>query len=157
MKFNEINFEKTTPTTAKNKARKTVTDLTYEMYVEMLGAENVSRVGDSEISICIGTRTDSDGFDREVCVNIAPTAKEVEDRATTKQGVLPAYDRAEAEAEYIDKIKDRDAKKEIKEKQKKANEKKLKEAKAKKLAEKQAQMTKELEDLKSEDTDESTD
>lgn len=135
-KFTTVNFEGTTSTKAKNLAREATVNFLFEVLKEALGEENVSMVGASEISIAVGSRADSDGFDHEVNVNIAPTAKEPEDRATTKN-VYEAYDRLfEAEEYAKDKAKKETEKKKKEEAKEKAK-KKLEEKKAKDAAEKE--------------------
>lgn len=151
--FNTVDFSKTTPTTAKNKARSAMVDFINETMIETFGAENVSKVGDSEISIAIGDRVDSDGFVREVCVNISPVAKEVEDRAASKN-IYEAYDRL-AIAEYYEKEKaKKEEEKKKKEDAKKKAQEKLKEAKAKREEEKKRRITEKLANKK--DPDEET-
>lgn len=134
--FATIDFKGTTSTKAKNLAREATVNYLFEVLKEALGEENVSMVGASEISIAVGTRADSDGFDHEVNVNIAPTAKEPEDRATSKN-VYEAYDRlGEAEEYAKDKAK-KEAEKKKKEEAKEKAKKKLEEKKAKDAAEKE--------------------
>ena len=93
-----VNFDGMTITKAKAMAREATVEFLYEVFKEVLGEENVSMVDYSELSVCVGTRKDADGNEHEVNVNLAPMAKDMEERVT-KTKTFPAYDRVdEAEA-----------------------------------------------------------
>lgn len=74
------------------------------------GAENVSITGSNEVAICVGTRTNSAGEDNEVCVALKPTAKDFEDRKTTKKSFV-AFDRLAAAALYAESLGEKEAEK----------------------------------------------
>lgn len=154
--FKTVDFKGTTATKAKNMAREITVDFLYEVLKDALGEENVSMVGASEISIAVGVRPDADGFDHEVNVNIAPVAKEPEDRAANKN-VYEAYDREFEAEEYAKKIEKKENEKKKKEEAKELAKKKLEEKKAKDAAEKEAKIRAKMETKNKEENDKEED
>ena len=74
MDFNEYKNDKTTASAARN----IITEDLIRYYIEKLGEENVSLIGDNEFAICLGLRKDKDGFDREVVATIKPVIKKMQ-------------------------------------------------------------------------------
>lgn len=128
------NFE--TVTAVKNEARRIAAEMIRELFIEKLGAENVSEIGSNEIAVCLGTKDLTDGTTAEICVAIKPTAKDFETRKTTKK-TFTAFERIiEEEAWETEKKEkaDKKAKAEV-EKAKKIAEGKTTKSKAEKQAE----------------------
>ena len=112
-----------------------ITDL-IDMFSEKYGADNVSIVGNSEIAVCIGTKTLLDGTEGEVCFTVKPVAKDFDIRTTESGKVFLPYERlAEADSYEIEKTeKEKEAEKKAKEREEKK--KRDKEAREKAKAEK---------------------
>ena len=112
-----------------------ITDL-IDMFSEKYGADNVSIVGNSEIAVCIGTKTLLDGTEGEVCFTVKPVAKDFDVRTTESGKMFLPYERlAEADSYEIEKTeKEKEAEKRAKEREEKK--KRDKEAREKAKAEK---------------------
>lgn len=134
-----IDFSKCKSQTAiKNKTREAVVEMLINLLVEQCGADNVSIVDKSEISVAITTAKCSDGTENEICFNIKPVVKDFDDRTTESGKKIKAYERIK-EADSYEAIK---SQKEIEaeEKARKNAEKKERDriAREKKKAEKEA-------------------
>lgn len=95
MNFNEMK----TTANVKAAAREMVFEKLLNFFKNELGDSNVSIIGANEIAICVGYRNNSYGKSQEVCVVIKPTAKDFENRKTTKKSFV-SFDRIAAENEY---------------------------------------------------------
>lgn len=95
MNFNEMK----SATEVKNAARAEVFEKMMNFFANEYGEDNISLIGSNELAICVGTRNDAVGNGREVCVVLKPTAKDYENRVTTKK-TFAAFDRAAAVKEY---------------------------------------------------------
>ena len=85
----------------KNAAREEIFTKIMEFLSDEYGTENVSLVGSNEVAVCVGTRKNSIGEENEVCVVLKPTAKDFEDRKTTKKTFV-AFDRLAAATAYTE-------------------------------------------------------
>lgn len=94
----------------KNAAREEVFTKIMEFFRNEYGTENVSLIGSNEVAVCIGTRTNSAGEENEVCVVLKPTAKDFEDRKTTKKTFV-AFDRLAAAELYAEACAEKKAEK----------------------------------------------
>ena len=98
--FNECK----TAANVKTKVRETAFSDLVEAFSEKYGADNVSVVGASEIAVCIGTRTLTDGTEGEVCFTVKPVAKDFDIRTADSGKVFLPYERlAEADAYEVEK------------------------------------------------------
>ena len=117
-------------TAVKNEARKIAFEMIKTFFTEKLGEENVSIIGNNEIAICLETKDLADGSTSEICVTFKPTAKDYENRKTTKK-TFEAFERLiEAdlyEAEQQEKADKKAEKEKAKEKKIEADEKARKE------------------------------
>lgn len=115
------NFNEMKNTTAvKNAARKEIFEKIMDFLTSEYGADNVSITGSNEVAVCIGTRRDSSGNENEVCVVIKPTAKDFENRITSKK-TFTAFERLTAAKEYeisCEEKAEKEAKKEAEKAQK---------------------------------------
>lgn len=92
-----------TVTEVKAQARKIGMDFLKENLIEVFGEENVSQIGDSEYAVAVGTKSDTDGFEHEVCITFKPTTKEFMDRTTAKKTFEEFNRLDEAEAYELSK------------------------------------------------------
>ena len=99
-----------TATAVKNEARRIAAEMLKEFFLEKFGAENVSVVGSNEIAVCLGTKDLADGTTAEVCITVKPTAKDYENRKTTKK-TFEAFERIVEEEAYEMECKDKADKK----------------------------------------------
>ena len=142
-KMTSFNFDECKDMTAvKNKIRELMFEISFKAYCEIFGEENVSKVitdekGTKEIAVALGTKTNSDGFNVEVCATAKFTAKEWEERKTSTGKRVEMFDREFSANEYI-RILDEKA-----EKEKKAKEEKEKKAKEKQEEKERKRMEKE--------------
>lgn len=126
------------PTNVKTKVREIAFADLVEAFSEKYGADNVSVVGASEIAVCIGTRTLTDGTEGEVCFTIKPVAKDFDVRTTDSGKTFLPYERlAEADAYEVEKT-EKEAKAEELAQKRAAKKKADAEARAKLKAEKEA-------------------
>lgn len=93
--FNEMK----NATAVKIAARKEVFEKIMDFLANEYGASNVSITGSNEVAVCVGTREDVSGNENEICVVIKPTAKDFENRTTSKKTFV-AFDRLAAAEEY---------------------------------------------------------
>ena len=94
-----------TPTTIKNEARVAAFEALRVALAEVYGAENVFRVGDTEVAVKVADAPSGE----PIYATFAPTVKDFVDRAT-KTKTVKAYDlTAEVEA-YEAKVKGREVK-----------------------------------------------
>ena len=117
----------------KKKVREIAFTETYKAYCEIFGTDNVSIVGQSELAVCVGTRTLKDGTVGEVCFTEKPVAKDFDVRTTDSGKVFLPYERlAEADAYEVDKDeKERKAEEDAKKRKEKAEREKAAREKAK--------------------------
>lgn len=123
-----INLEKCkTQTSIKNKVREAVFEKLIELLTVEFGEENVSIVGNSEVSTAVTLVKCSDGSEGEVCFNIKPVIKDYEQRTTTTK-TFSAYERLlEADAYEAEKSeKEKQAEEKAKKKAKKIEKDKIK-------------------------------
>ena len=100
MEINMTNFnEMKNATAVKTAARKEIFEKIMCFLANEYGADNVSITGSNEVAVCIGTRRDASGNENEVCVVIKPTAKDFENRITSKK-TFTAFERLTAAREY---------------------------------------------------------
>lgn len=114
--FNEMK----NATAVKTAARKEIFEKIMDFLTSEYGADNVSIIGSNEVAVCIGTRRDASGNENEVCVVIKPTAKDFENRITSKK-TFTAFERLAAEKEYeisCEEKAEKEAKKEAEKAQK---------------------------------------
>lgn len=127
-------------TAVKGKAREIGFTAMLEHFVTLYGEDNVSIVGNSEIAVCVGTRTLADGTEGEVCFTVKPVAKDFDIRKTDSGKVFQPYERVkEADVYEVTKTeKERKAEENarIKAEKKARDEKARAERKAKAKAEK---------------------
>ena len=122
--FNECK----TPANVKTKVRETAFNDLVDAFSGKYGVDNVSIVGASEIAVCIGTRTLTDGTEGEVCFTVKPVAKDFDVRTADSGKVFLPYERlAEADSYEIEKTK---KEKEAEQKAKEREEKKKRDAEA---------------------------
>lgn len=93
--FNEMK----NATAVKTAARKEIFEKIMCFLANEYGDDNVSITGSNEVAVCIGTRKDASGNENEVCVVIKPTAKDFENRITSKK-TFTAFERLTAAREY---------------------------------------------------------
>lgn len=125
-----------TPANVKGKVREIAFADLVEAFSEKYGADNVSVVGASELAICIGTRTLTDGTVGEVCFTVKPVAKDFDVRTADSGKVFLPYERlAEADAYEVEKD-EKEAKAEALAQKREAKKKADAEARAKLKAEK---------------------
>lgn len=128
--------EKKTAASVKSAVREIAFADLVAAFSEKYGAENVSTVGSSEIAVCVGTRTLTDGTEGEVCFTVKPVAKDFDVRTTDSGKVFLPYERlAEADAYEVEKTeKEQKAEQKAKERaeKKKRDEEARKKAKANK-------------------------
>lgn len=100
-----FNFDECkTPANVKGKVREIAFSDLVEAFSEKYGVDNVSTVGASEIAVCIGTKTLTDGTTGEVCFTIKPVAKDFDVRTADSGKVFLPYERlAEADAYEVEK------------------------------------------------------
>lgn len=91
--------------TAKNISRMALLEILRAAAIEARGEDMVTQVADGEFSVCMGIY---DG--EELCINVAPTAKEPVDRKTEKKEFV-AYNRLAAGEAYQEKLAEREKKK----------------------------------------------
>lgn len=114
--FNEMK----NATAVKTAARKEIFEKIMDFLTSEYGADNVSITGSNEVAVCIGTRRDASGNENEVCVVIKPTAKDFENRITSKK-TFTAFERLTAAKEYeisCEEKAEKEAKKEAEKAQK---------------------------------------
>lgn len=128
--------EKKTVAEVKKSVRETAFADMLTAFSELYGADNVSIVGNSELAVCIGTKTLTDGTIGEVCFTVKPVSKDFDIRTTESGKVFLPYERlAEADSYEIEKTeKEKEAEKKAKEREEKK--KRDKEAREKAKAEK---------------------
>lgn len=130
--FNECK----TSASVKTKVREIAFADLVSAFSEKYGTDNVSVVGSSEIAVCIGTRTLTDGTVGEVCFTIKPVAKDFDVRTTDSGKVFMPYERlAEADAYEVEKT-EKEQKAEQKAKERDEKKKRDAEARAKAKASK---------------------
>lgn len=118
--FNGEEFK--SATAVKNYVRKSAFDMLKDYFADRFGADNVSIVDSNTVCVCIGTVVDEDGFEREVCFTVKPTAKDFFDRVSPSTNKpIPAFDRLDAQEEYS--VVQREKEKKELEKKKKKEEK----------------------------------
>ena len=97
--FNGEEFK--SATAVKNYVRKSAFDMLKDYFADRFGTDNVSIVDSNTVCVCIGTVVDEDGFEREVCFTVKPTAKDFFDRVSPSTNKpIPAFDRLDAQEEY---------------------------------------------------------
>lgn len=130
-------------TAVKNYVREMTASIVAEVFANRFGSDCVTLVGSNEYAICVGTIADSDGFEREVCVSLKPTAKDFVDRTMPSTGkVVEAYDRISEGEAYSVEVAEKAEKKEkerIAREEKKARDKAERERKKAEKATKSAQ------------------
>ena len=94
-----------TPTTIKNEARVAAFEALRTALAEVYGAENVYRVGDTEVAVKVGDAPSGE----PIYATFAPTVKDFVDRAT-KTKTVKAYDLTAEVAAYEAKVKGREVK-----------------------------------------------
>lgn len=109
-------------TAVDNLARETAFDILINAYIQAVGEDNVSIVGNNTISVCLGLRTLSDGQQGEVCVEIKPVVKNFDFRTTASGKTFEPYERLNsADAYEIEKSeKERKAEEKAREKARRA-------------------------------------
>lgn len=128
--------EKKTAASVKSAVREIAFADLVAAFSEKYGAENVSIVGSSEIAVCVGTRTLTDGTEGEVCFTVKPVAKDFDVRTTDSGKVFLPYERlAEADAYEVEKT-EKEQKAEQKAKERAEKKKRDEEARAKAKANK---------------------
>lgn len=97
-------------TVVKKAAREMIAEKLITFFKNEFGEEMVSVIGNNEIAVCVGTRNDSLGNAKEICVTVKPTAKDYEKRTTTKK-TFEAFDRTAAVKDYEASCEDKIQKK----------------------------------------------
>ena len=114
------NFDEVkTANKVKTEARKEFTNFLLDAARDHYGESNVSIVGNNILAIAIGNRTLSDGTIGEVCVEVAPVAKDFDTRVTESGKTFKPYERLIEADVYEMELKDKEAKKEKNNKKKK--------------------------------------
>lgn len=116
--FNEIVTSK-----VKNTARKEFVEFLLEATKNYYGEESVSIVGNNTLAVAIGSRTLSDGTIGEVCVEVAPVAKDFDIRVTESGKTFQPYERLIEADSYVMEMKKKAADKEKNNKKKKPQQK----------------------------------
>ena len=128
MNFNTI---KGSDTKVKAEVRTIAFELLMNAFVEAVGANNVSIVGNNELAVCVGTRTLADGTEGEVCFTVKPVAKDFDLRTAEKSGkVFQPFERLTAADLYEVEKTEKEKKAEAKAKAKAAKIQRDKEARA---------------------------
>ena len=98
-----FDFDEVKKTEVEDKARSIATNDLKTLLINHYGEENVSQVGNSKLSVCLGLRTLVDGTKGEVCVEVAPVVKnfDVKIIATTGKEV-EVYERIRIADDYAE-------------------------------------------------------
>ena len=75
-----------------------------DAYTQLVGADNVSVIGNCELAVCLGTRTLADGTQGEVCFTTKPIAKDFDIRRADSGKIFKPFERIKAEEDYEDEV-----------------------------------------------------